>query len=289
MRVVIVGAGALGTMHAWHAVARGHQVVHLEREPEARGASVRNFGLVWVGGRAAGAELRTALRARELWQEIGDRVPNLPNPPSYYIVGRPIQVIDDGGGCTSVKCELFKGDDNNPATAKAEEIWQSLNTDPPVPWRASIYGYPDPNGGLIEARKAMPGTDLRGSKRYLVSKMDWRSLALTRRPANDSLTGTARIITEKALIKSMSVPIETGSPIGDILANMMLPPRSREELKGAHWGEHIARGRCPHAGGSLGNSVASFREHFSNCSGCDPWQSDIFALALMQLLKRGAA
>ncbi len=77
MRVVIVGAGALGTMHAWHAVARGHQVVHLEREPEARGASVRNFGLVWVGGRAAGAELRTALRARELWQEIGDRVPGV--------------------------------------------------------------------------------------------------------------------------------------------------------------------------------------------------------------------
>lgn len=64
-------------MHAWQAVERGHEVVQLEREPEARGASVRNFGLVWVGGRAAGAELGTALRARELWERIGQRVPGL--------------------------------------------------------------------------------------------------------------------------------------------------------------------------------------------------------------------
>jgi len=77
MRVIVVGAGALGTMHAWHAVERGHEVVHLEREHEARGASVRNFGLVWVGGRAPGAELAVARRARELWQEIGDRVPGV--------------------------------------------------------------------------------------------------------------------------------------------------------------------------------------------------------------------
>ncbi len=67
----------LGTMHAWHAVERGHEVLHIEREEQARGASVRNFGLVWVGGRADGPELRAALRARELWEEIGDRVPGL--------------------------------------------------------------------------------------------------------------------------------------------------------------------------------------------------------------------
>ncbi|WP_026361129.1 TIGR03364 family FAD-dependent oxidoreductase [Amycolatopsis nigrescens] len=77
MRILIVGGGVLGTMHAWQAVERGHDVVQLEREPEARGASVRNFGLVWVGGRASGAELDTALRARTLWAGIGARVPGL--------------------------------------------------------------------------------------------------------------------------------------------------------------------------------------------------------------------
>ncbi|MFI6445252.1 TIGR03364 family FAD-dependent oxidoreductase [Kitasatospora sp. NPDC050543] len=77
MRVIVVGAGALGTMHAWQAVERGHEVIHLERESEARGASVRNFGLIWVSGRAAGEELATALRARELWERIGADVPDL--------------------------------------------------------------------------------------------------------------------------------------------------------------------------------------------------------------------
>lgn len=64
-------------MHAWHAVERGHEVVQVERESEARGASLRNFGQIWVSGRAGGEELDTALRARELWEGIGERVPGL--------------------------------------------------------------------------------------------------------------------------------------------------------------------------------------------------------------------
>lgn len=67
----------LGTMHAWRALENGHEVVHLEREPEARGASVRNFGLVWVSGRAAGEDLRIALRARRAWERLAARVPDL--------------------------------------------------------------------------------------------------------------------------------------------------------------------------------------------------------------------
>ncbi|WP_306332463.1 TIGR03364 family FAD-dependent oxidoreductase [Streptomyces sp. KL118A] len=77
MRVIVVGAGVVGTMHAWHAVERGHEVVQIERESEARGASLRNFGQIWVSGRAGGEELDTALRARELWEGIGERVPGL--------------------------------------------------------------------------------------------------------------------------------------------------------------------------------------------------------------------
>ncbi|MEV5099473.1 TIGR03364 family FAD-dependent oxidoreductase [Streptomyces rochei] len=77
VRVIVVGAGVVGTMHAWHAVNRGHEVVQIERETEARGASLRNFGQIWVSGRAGGEELETALRARELWEEIGVRVPAL--------------------------------------------------------------------------------------------------------------------------------------------------------------------------------------------------------------------
>ncbi|MET8774943.1 TIGR03364 family FAD-dependent oxidoreductase [Nocardia sp. NPDC004654] len=84
MRVVIIGGGILGTAHALAAVRRGHEVVQLEREPEARGATVRNFGLVWVSGRSA-TELDLTLRSRELWEEIGGRVPGVGFRPTGSI------------------------------------------------------------------------------------------------------------------------------------------------------------------------------------------------------------
>ena len=76
-RVVIVGAGVIGSMHALLARRAGHQVVLIEREEAARGASVRNFGLVWVSGRRPGAELELAIRARELWEELARDVPGV--------------------------------------------------------------------------------------------------------------------------------------------------------------------------------------------------------------------
>jgi FAD dependent oxidoreductase TIGR03364 len=76
-RVVIVGGGILGTMHAVMARRRGLAVTHLEREQEGRGASVRNFGLIWVSGRRAGPELSLALRARELWESIAADAPGI--------------------------------------------------------------------------------------------------------------------------------------------------------------------------------------------------------------------
>jgi FAD dependent oxidoreductase TIGR03364 len=74
-RVIVVGGGIVGSMHALFARDAGHDVVHLEREAAPRGASVRNFGLVWVSGRAAGEELALALRSRELWESIAARIP----------------------------------------------------------------------------------------------------------------------------------------------------------------------------------------------------------------------
>jgi len=67
MDVVVVGGGVLGLTHAVSGRRRGHRVVHLEREAGPRGASVRNFGLIWVSGRSPGPELDLALRARTLW------------------------------------------------------------------------------------------------------------------------------------------------------------------------------------------------------------------------------
>jgi FAD dependent oxidoreductase TIGR03364 len=76
-RVVVVGGGVIGAMHAVAARRRGLDVRHLEREPEPRGASVRNFGLIWVSGRDGGPELSLALRARAGWEELAAEVPGI--------------------------------------------------------------------------------------------------------------------------------------------------------------------------------------------------------------------
>ncbi len=55
-RVIVVGGGVLGTMHAVAARSRGFEVVHLEREPDARGLPLT--ALLRLGGGAV-TELAT--------------------------------------------------------------------------------------------------------------------------------------------------------------------------------------------------------------------------------------
>lgn len=198
--------------------------------------------------------------------------------PSEYIVGKPLEVRDMGGGNTAVKLELNK-------SARADEVWKSLQTDPPMPWRSSIYGFPNPKGFVDVAEQ--PGEETYGATRYLVKSMQWEALALTMNPVCAGIETTAHIV--KAMIgKSYSLPVtpSISTPATETLANYMPPPRTREELLGAHFLAHIRAGKCPHAGGDQGNSVHSFREHFNGCSQMDPFQSDLSALALMHLLKR---
>jgi FAD dependent oxidoreductase TIGR03364 len=76
-RVVIVGGGILGTMHALEATNRGWEVLQLEADAGPRRASVRNFGLIWVSGRAGGEELDLAMRARTLWERIASTCPGI--------------------------------------------------------------------------------------------------------------------------------------------------------------------------------------------------------------------
>jgi len=94
-RVVIIGGGILGTMHALFAVRAGATVVHLERYEQPRGASVRNFGLVLVSGRAPGADLALALRARS----CGTRSPPTCPAPAFARTARsPLRLAKASSG-----------------------------------------------------------------------------------------------------------------------------------------------------------------------------------------------
>lgn len=220
--------------------------------------------------------------------EIGSRLnPPIPNPLSY-IVGRPLEVKDIGGGRTSVVSELHKS--RAGSTSVADQIWESLQADPPVPWRASIFGYPTMDGFIdCSILKAGSGVETYGATRYLITALSWKSLALTLSPVCDGIENAARIVTAKAFIKSMTAKsmslAPSTSPAEEMFANYMFPPRSRDELLGQYY-THICKGNCNQAGGANGNSVFSFRQHFTACCGMDVFQADIASLALMHLLKR---
>ena len=68
--VAVVGMGIVGLAHALAAARAGLKVVVIDREPAARGASIRNFGFVTVTGQARGEMWGLARRARDVWAEI---------------------------------------------------------------------------------------------------------------------------------------------------------------------------------------------------------------------------
>ncbi len=68
--LAIVGAGILGLAHALAAARRGKRVVVIDRDAQANGASIRNFGFVTVTGQQRGQVWRRAMRSRDVWAEV---------------------------------------------------------------------------------------------------------------------------------------------------------------------------------------------------------------------------
>lgn len=60
----------MGLSHAFHAANAGLRVAVFERDPEACGASVRNFGMLAVVAQAPGAQLDSARRSLACWQDV---------------------------------------------------------------------------------------------------------------------------------------------------------------------------------------------------------------------------
>lgn len=197
--------------------------------------------------------------------EIGDRL-GISNPTSY-IVGRPTEVKDLGAGRTAVVGEIRRSVDgtHDPEKNRYDSFWDSLHSAPPVHWRASIYGFPI-KGQVEDCRK----TACDVATRFLVKGIDWRSLAFTRNPVNDSLRGYAQVVTAKAfcsMLKDMS-------PMSYMALSV---PQNMDDLVGQYH-RHIKKD-CEHAGGF--NTTVGFRKHFELCCAAPPDRADLLAHALM--------
>ncbi len=68
--LAVVGSGIVGLACALAAARAGKRVVVIERDAQANGASVRNFGFVTITGQQRGDCWRRAMRSREVWAEI---------------------------------------------------------------------------------------------------------------------------------------------------------------------------------------------------------------------------
>jgi FAD dependent oxidoreductase TIGR03364 len=67
---IVIGAGIVGLASARALAQKGFAVKVFDRHPQAAGASVRNFGMLWPIGQPAGTMYNRAMRSREIWKSI---------------------------------------------------------------------------------------------------------------------------------------------------------------------------------------------------------------------------
>lgn len=72
-QLAVVGAGIVGLAHALAAARLGKRVVVIDRDAQANGASVRNFGFITVTGQGRGIPWNRARRSRDVWAEVGTK------------------------------------------------------------------------------------------------------------------------------------------------------------------------------------------------------------------------
>jgi D-hydroxyproline dehydrogenase subunit beta len=145
--LAIVGAGILGLAHALAAARRGLRVVVIDRDAQANGASVRNFGFVVVTGQQPGQDRARAIRSRDVWQEL-TAAAGIPVQHRGMIVAarRPeaMAVLEEfAGGADGEGCRLL-----TPADLRALQ--------PDIDSAAMAGGLHSPQELRVESRDALP-------------------------------------------------------------------------------------------------------------------------------------
>jgi D-hydroxyproline dehydrogenase subunit beta len=101
--IAIIGAGIVGLAHALAAARRGLKIVVIDRDAQANGASIRNFGFITVTGQERGQVWRRARRSRDVWLEVA-------GPAGIAIEQRGLALVAQRPEARAV-CEAFLATD----------------------------------------------------------------------------------------------------------------------------------------------------------------------------------
>ncbi|HMA50998.1 MAG TPA: FAD-dependent oxidoreductase, partial [Magnetospirillaceae bacterium] len=144
--VVVVGAGIVGLSHALAAARRGLSVAVVDRDRQANGASIRNFGFVTVTGQREGRTWRRALYSRDVWDRVTPEAGiSMIHPDLAVIAHRPqaMTVLEEfAAGEMGAECRLLS----------AGEIQARL----PMAGPGALGGLWSPHERRVEPRTAIP-------------------------------------------------------------------------------------------------------------------------------------
>lgn len=144
--LAVVGAGIVGLAHALAAARTGAKVLVLDRDAQANGASIRNFGYVTVTGQSGAGTWQRARRAREVWDEIAPLA-------GITILQRATAAVARTPEALAVLEEFMRGD-----MADGCELLSAAKLRERVPM-ASVNlagGLWSPHERRVEARTAIP-------------------------------------------------------------------------------------------------------------------------------------
>lgn len=129
--LIVVGAGIVGLAHALHAARAGLAVAVIDRDAQANGASIRNFGFVTVTGQGAPDTWRRARRARDIWAEVAPLAGiEVHHRGLLMAVRRPeaVAVIEEFvAGPMGEGCRILRGDEI-PAPLRGGDLLAALHS-----------------------------------------------------------------------------------------------------------------------------------------------------------------
>jgi FAD dependent oxidoreductase TIGR03364 len=160
--LAVVGAGIVGLACALAAARRGKRVVVIDRDAQANGASVRNFGFITITGQERGDMWARAKRSRDVWVEVAEAAGiDLIHRGLVMAVRRPESMVlletflatEMGDGCELLDAKALKADHGYLAGSQL------------------LGGLWSPHEVRVESRQAIPAVAAWLAERYGVTFM----------------------------------------------------------------------------------------------------------------------